>query len=104
MNEEGNDLAEVVKVMAKEDYENALVKGHIEEKSLQTEGFIHCCTPEQVEKIEAKHFSGKVTVVLTLDQEQLGDTVVFERVKNGEMYPHVYQAIPVEAIIAVRNQ
>jgi len=104
MNEEGNQLTEVVKVMTKEDYENALVKGHIEEKSLQTEGFIHCCTPEQVEEVKAKHFSGKMTVVLTLDQERLGDTLVFERAKNGAMYPHVYQAIPLGAVIAIQDQ
>ena len=101
-------MAEVVKVMTKEDFESAKAKGHIEEKSLQTEGLIHCCTPEQVEEIKAKHFSGKETVVLTLDQERLGDSVVFERAKNGGMYPHVYEAIPIEAIpieaiIALRN-
>lgn len=64
-------------------------------------GFIHCSSREQVARTAALVFSGEpALVVAALDTRQLGDSVRYEEA-DGELFPHVYAAVPVSAVAAV---
>jgi len=73
-------------------------------RTLESEGFIHCSYPGQVEHT-ANAFYGAVSgalVLLSVDTERVGSEVVAENTGGGiELFPHVYGPIPAAAVVAV---
>lgn len=70
--------------------------------SLQTEGFIHCCTKQQVEGVRARYFKGQSgLLLLEIDESKLESEVRFEKSTNDELFPHVYGPINKRAILSV---
>lgn len=70
-------------------------------------GFIHASTPEQVQAT-ARRFYADVTeplVLLVLDEDRLragGVPVVHEDAGGGELFPHLYAALPTSLVDEVR--
>ena len=66
------------------------------------EGFIHCCTAEQLVRTANKHFPGRRDLVLlTIDTDLLTSLVVWEDTSGaGEDFPHIYGAVNVSAVVA----
>ena len=85
------------------DWERAQVTGEYMPASLQSEGFIHCSTSEQVEYAGKTHFKGETgLVLLEIDPEKLDVPVVYEDLYEvGEQFPHLYGVLPLPAVIAV---
>lgn len=71
--------------------------------SLQSEGFIHCSTAEQVLIPANERFRGRTDLVLlVIDGDRVSDDVIFEDCyETGHAFPHIYGAIPRSAIIGV---
>jgi uncharacterized protein (DUF952 family) len=70
-------------------------------------GFIHASTPEQVHATAERFYAGldQPLVVLMLDEEALvaaGIPVVHEDAGNGELFPHLYAALPVDLVTEAR--
>jgi uncharacterized protein (DUF952 family) len=66
------------------------------------EGFIHCCSQEQLAGVMERYFNGKTGLVLLhLDVLKLTATVKYELSTNNEKYPHIYGPINREAIVNV---
>jgi uncharacterized protein (DUF952 family) len=72
---------------------------------LDEEGFVHCSDASQVVKTANTRFAGRDDLVLlTLDESQLGSTVVWEdSYASGTEFPHVYGPIPRRAITDVAS-
>ncbi|MGD2100740.1 MAG: DUF952 domain-containing protein [Acidimicrobiia bacterium] len=70
--------------------------------SLESEGFIHCSTRDQLADVARRHFGDHTDlVVLTIDPEALDVKVVFEDLYDlGEEYPHVYGAVNIGAVMS----
>lgn len=70
---------------------------------LEEEGFVHCSNVAQVVNTANNLFAGRDDLVLlTLDESQLGSTVVWEdSYASGTVFPHVYGPIPLRAITEV---
>jgi uncharacterized protein (DUF952 family) len=65
-----------------------------------TDGYIHLSTAEQLDETIAKHFAGQSgLVVATVDLPALGDAVKWEVSRGGALFPHVYAALPMSAIL-----
>jgi uncharacterized protein (DUF952 family) len=65
------------------------------------EGFIHMSTAEQLDRTLRKHFAGNNEVcIAAIDLEALGDRVRWEPSKGGQLYPHLYGPLPLDAVIA----
>lgn len=79
------------------------VEGAYAPPSLDTEGFVHCSTPAQVERVAAERFAGRDDVlVLTIDPASLGAELRWEDSHDdGELFPHVYGPIDAVAVVAV---
>ncbi|MFZ0624989.1 MAG: DUF952 domain-containing protein [Acidimicrobiia bacterium] len=70
--------------------------------SLETEGFIHCSHRDQVERTATNlERWNRGLVVLAIDPTGL-PVVEEDLYDEGETFPHVYSAIPVEAVREVR--
>jgi uncharacterized protein (DUF952 family) len=76
-----------------------------EAPSLSDEGFIHCSTPEQIVATANRFYARRQDlVVLVVDPERLSAEVRFENTVGGEeLFPHVYGAIDVMAVIRVHR-
>jgi uncharacterized protein (DUF952 family) len=64
------------------------------------DGYIHFSTVEQAEAIAAKYFSGKDDLLLiAVDSKRLGNGLRFEPSRAGDLYPHLYSALPLDAVV-----
>jgi uncharacterized protein (DUF952 family) len=67
------------------------------------EGFIHCCWPNQLAGVVDRYYQGREDLVLLdLDLNAFGTTLVEEDPGSGEKFPHLYGPIPLSAITARR--
>jgi len=67
------------------------------------DGYIHLSTAEQLGETLAKHFAGQQgLVVAEIDLPALGEAVKWEPSRGGALFPHIYAALPMAAIVAFR--
>jgi uncharacterized protein (DUF952 family) len=63
------------------------------------DGFMHFSTAAQVPETAAKHFARQSDLVLVaVDGEVLGAALKWEPSRGGELFPHLYAALPLEAV------
>ena len=66
------------------------------------DGYIHFSTHEQVRETAAKHFAGQTDLLLvSVDATPLGDALKYEVSRGGALFPHLYDVLPVSAVIKV---
>ena len=91
----------VYRIAEREDWLQCLRLGHFASADLKREGFIHCSEKHQVLRTAAKYYAGKTDLVLLeIDETQIEQNLKREDlVGKGELFPHVYGAIPMAAIL-----
>ena len=69
--------------------------------SLITQGFIHCCTQDQIKKVLDQWFKGQTSLVLLeIDPALLNAKITYENLEGGEeLFPHIYGPINLDAVI-----
>ena len=89
-------------------WQSAQVAGTYRAASLDTEGFIHCSTAEQVERVANNFYKGQSDLVLLcIEAEKLQSTLKWEQPipsndpHSSELFPHIYGAINLEAVVKV---
>ncbi len=72
--------------------------------SLQTEGFIHCSSAEQVAGAATRYYAGVADLmILALEISALTSPLVWENTTGGtEPFPHLYGPINAEAVRDLR--
>lgn len=66
------------------------------------DGFIHFSSAEQAPETAAKHFAGeRDLVLLRVDAARLGNRLKWEPSRGGALFPHLYGALEVAAVIRV---
>ena len=78
-------------------------KGEYLDKSLETEGFIHCSYPHQLLAVANKHFKGMENlIILCINPGQLKSRTIDEDLSGlNEVYPHIYGPINIDAVVDV---
>jgi uncharacterized protein (DUF952 family) len=98
-------MRRIYHIVSREEWERA--GGKYAPVSLTTEGFVHCSNEEQVERIANLFYaSAAELVVLVLEVAKLPevrDEVPDQNPFPGQSFPHVYGAIPREAVVEVRE-
>jgi uncharacterized protein (DUF952 family) len=62
-------------------------------------GFIHLSTAAQVRETAAKHFGGQPDLLLiAVATEALGAALRYESSRGGDLFPHLYEALPLSAV------
>jgi uncharacterized protein (DUF952 family) len=92
-------------------WQDAQQRGDYRADSLDTEGFIHCSTETQVVPVVEKYYQGQPGLVLfiiapsllvsNLKWEPPSGGAPPPGVPEGELFPHVYGPINLEAIVKV---
>jgi len=64
------------------------------------DGYIHFSTAAQLPGTLAKHFAGRAGLVLiAVDAPALGDALLWEPSRGGDLFPHLYDPLAVEAAL-----
>ncbi len=79
-------------------WERAKQDGCYDSDTLATEGFIHCSTPQQVDRVASAFFKGqKDLVILCIDASKVQSEIRYEPAA-GDHYPHIYGSLNLEAV------
>ena len=66
------------------------------------DGYIHLSSGSQLAATLDKHYNGIEGLMLAaVDLSLLGDTVLWELARGGELFPHIYGPLPIEAVVSV---
>lgn len=67
------------------------------------DGFVHFSTAAQVVETAGKHFAGAADLVLVaVDARRLGAALRWEPARGGALFPHLYDALPLDAVLWVK--
>ena len=105
----------ILHIISRADWERALlVDGRYRAASLETEGFIHCSTPELVVSVaNAFYKDAKGLVLLCIDPNRVAAEIRFEppahvdgtpadmQVEDGALFPHIYGPLNGDAVLMV---
>ncbi len=65
----------------------------------ERDGFIHFSSAAQLAETVGKHYAGKIDLILiAVDADTLGMTLVWERSRGGDLFPHLYGVLPLSAV------
>lgn len=65
-----------------------------------TDGYIHLSTGKQVKQTAALYFAGQTDLLLVaIDGDALGEKLVFEVSRGGDLFPHHYASLPLSAVL-----
>jgi uncharacterized protein (DUF952 family) len=92
-------------------WNEARERGAYRTQSLETEGFIHCSTEEQVVPVAQKYYKGEDgLLLLVIEPDRLTSDLKWEPpaegapppgVPDGDLFPHIYGPINLEAVVRV---
>jgi uncharacterized protein (DUF952 family) len=96
-------MPRVYKILPQAEWDAAVERGVFAGSGIDLrDGFIHLSTGPQARRTAQRFFAGRDGLVLVaIEAEALGGTLVFEAAGDGERFPHVYGAIPMTAVAAV---
>ena len=64
------------------------------------DGFIHFSTAAQLPGTLAKHYAGRADLLLiAVDADALGGALRWEAARDGDLFPHLYGALPTATAI-----
>jgi uncharacterized protein (DUF952 family) len=90
-------------IATKEDWAKATKNGYYIHPSLESEGFIHFSTSEQVTATANRFFSGKEgLLLLKISTKRIQSRLVYEYVEELDTYfPHLYGTLNLDAISVI---
>lgn len=97
-----NDKATVIyKIVPRDLWETARQVGVFKGAAIDLQdGYIHFSTAAQVKETVERHFAGQDDLVLVaVDDASLGQALVFEASRGGDLFPHLYGDLPFAAVL-----
>ena len=91
----------IFKIVATEEWRAAEAAGLFRGAAVdRVDGFIHFSTAEQAPGTAAKWFAGRSDLTLAaVDAEALGADLKWEPSRGGALFPHLYAALPMSAVV-----
>ena len=91
----------IYKIVPKSLWDEAKTKGVFEGAAIDlTDGYIHFSTANQAKETAARHFAGQNDLLLVaVDVERLGTALKFEPSRGGDLFPHLYAALDLSAVL-----
>ena len=98
-------VALIFHIAQAKDVDQAAQSGAYSCDSIASEGFIHCCKPEQLKGVIERYYSGATGLLLLhIDSDLLRSELVFENTVGGEeLFPHVYGEINMDAVVQIAS-
>ena len=98
-------MSTIYHLTTREAWAAAQSAGIYEAPSLAEEGFIHCSADEaQALRVAERLYSGATGMqLLDVDTAKLNAEVKREPSRSGEIYPHIYGQINLDAVTRIRD-
>jgi len=98
-------MALIYKILPRTDWQAAQAAGRFEGSPVDhADGFIHFSTAAQAAETARRHFAGQADlVVLEVEADDLGADLKWEPSRGGDLFPHLYGALDVHLVRAVRE-
>lgn len=98
-------MAIIYHLTTREAWAAAQPTGEYEAPSLAAEGFIHCSAdePQALRVLDRLYLGVPGMQVLDVDTDKLTAEVRREPSRSGEIYPHIYGKINVDAVVRIRD-
>ncbi len=95
----------IYKILSKSAFEAARAKGRFDGSPVDFEdGFIHLSGGSQVAGTLQRYFTGQSgLVIVAIDPEALGEALQWEVSRGGELFPHLYGPLDLEAVLSVEE-
>ena len=98
----------ILHIVARADWESALVRGLYAPPSLDAEGFIHCSTSAQILRTANRFYRGQPgLVILCIDESLLAAAPRYEPPDSAsgeapaDLFPHLYAPLNLDAVVQV---
>ena len=93
----------VYKIVATPEWRAAETTGVFKGAAIDiVDGYIHFSSAAQVEETAAKHFAGQSDLLLVaIDADRLGDALKWEVSRGGDLFPHLYAPLTLDAVVRV---
>jgi uncharacterized protein (DUF952 family) len=92
-------MALLLHITSRSEWDRSRFHGVYRTPSLDTEGFIHCSTVEQVVAVANRYYRGQSDlVVLCIDSSRVQAPIQFDTIESGERYPHIYGPLNADAV------
>lgn len=90
------------KIVSREDWSAFQAAGLYQGSAVDlVDGYIHMSTAMQAAETARKHYAGRDDLMLlTVDLTILGDALVWEPSRGGDLFPHLYADLPLWAVTA----
>lgn len=87
----------IYKILPRAEWEAALQAGRFTGSAIDVaDGYIHFSTAAQAQETAARHFAGKVgLVVLEVEGDDLASDLRWEPSRGGDLFPHLYGELAV---------
>lgn len=91
----------VYKIVPDTIWQQARMSGVFEGAAIDlADGYIHFSTATQARETAARHFSGQQGLLLVaVDADRLGDSLKFEPSRGGDLFPHLYATLTMDAVL-----
>lgn len=95
---------EAFKIVDADEWATAMAVGSYAGSAVDlADGYIHLSTADQLAETVRKHYAGRDSLLLlTVDLTLLAETLIWEPSRGGALFPHIYGALPVEAVTATK--
>ncbi|WP_420629528.1 DUF952 domain-containing protein [Candidatus Leptofilum sp.] len=90
----------ILHIMTETAWQTAVAVGEYRADSLESEGFIHCSTVEQVLMPANQMFAGQTDLILLMiDPTKLTARLMYEDCyESGHQFPHIYGPLNLDAV------
>ncbi|MFD1745292.1 DUF952 domain-containing protein [Rhizobium helianthi] len=94
----------VYKIVPKELWQEAQKAGIFHGAPVDhADGFIHFSTARQARETARRHFKGQADLLLVaVEAEKLGEALRYEVSRGGDLFPHLYAALPLTSVVWTR--
>ncbi|WFE39475.1 DUF952 domain-containing protein [Micromonospora sp. WMMD998] len=91
----------IYKILADDEWRAARAAGSFVGTAMdRQDGFVHLSAPDQVVETARRVFAGVTGLtLLAVDEARLGDALRWEKSRGGALFPHLYGALPVDAVV-----
>jgi uncharacterized protein (DUF952 family) len=93
-------MTRIYKIMPRAEWDAAREAGRFVGSAVDlADGYIHFSTAAQAPETAARHFAGQAgLVVLEVEGDDLGEALVWEPSRGGDIFPHLYSALPAAVV------
>lgn len=96
-------MPEILHIVPRVQWEQALAMGEYRGDTLATEGFLHASTPAQLPTVASTFYKGRTgLIVLRIDPAKVKVPIRWENPPGSdESFPHIYGPLNLDAVVTV---